>query len=375
MRKEISTLDFDMFSEKDCVAVDRGLAEFRAGRPVLLMGNGETIAALPAEGLSASRLAAFRKFCAPAQPLLAITAQRAQALGLKLAEPIALNVAEADADSVLSLAADAKVSPNVEAVAAPASAVAAIELAKLAFGLPAVLVARAPAQTSSEIPVVEINADAVGKFRSSIIRSLKIAARADVPLQGSPSAQFVVFNDALGGHPTAIIIGKPDFSRPVPVRLHSACLTGDVFGSRRCDCGDQLRLALANLEAAGGGIVLYLAQEGRGLGLINKMRAYTLQDAGLDTVDANTTLGFDDDERDYDIAARMLEILGCKDVLLLTNNPAKVDALMEKGINISGRLPLITPVNADNRRYLTAKATRAGHHLDHLMAALADSDR
>jgi GTP cyclohydrolase II len=116
-------------------------------------------------------------------------------------------------------------------------------------------------------------------------------------------------------------------------------------------------------------------QEGRGLGLINKMRAYTLQDAGLDTVDANTTLGFDDDERDYDIAARMLEILGCKDVLLLTNNPAKVDALMEKGINISGRLPLITPVNADNRRYLTAKATRAGHHLDHLMAALADSDR
>jgi GTP cyclohydrolase II len=372
MRKDISTLDFELFNDPDYVAVDRGLAEFRAGRPVLLIGNGETIAALPVEGLTAARLAAFREFCAPAQPHLAITAQRAQALGLK--GPLALNVAHADADAILSLAADAKISAPVEAVTTPVSAVGAIELAKLAFGLPAVLVAETPTRVSSEIPIIEINADAVGQFRGSIIRSLKIASRADIPLQGIPSAQFVVFNDALGGHPTAIVIGKPDLSRPVPVRLHSACLTGDVFGSRRCDCGDQLRLALANLEAAGGGIVLYLAQEGRGLGLINKMRAYALQDAGLDTVDANTTLGFDDDERDYDIAARMLEILGCKDVLLLTNNPAKVDALVAKGINISGRLPLITPVNADNRRYLTAKATRAGHHLDHLVAALADTD-
>jgi len=112
----------------------------------------------------------------------------------------------------------------------------------------------------------------------------------------------------MGGSPVAIIVGKPDFSAAVPVRLHSACLTGDVFGSRRCDCGDQLRLALARLEALGGGVILYLAQEGRGLGLANKMRTYRLQDDGLDTFDANTTLGFDDDEREYGIAARML---GC----------------------------------------------------------------
>jgi GTP cyclohydrolase II len=158
----------------------------------------------------------------------------------------------------------------------------------------------------------------------------------------------------------------------VPVRLHSACLTGDVFGSRRCDCGDQLRLALSRLDDHGGGVILYLEQEGRGLGLANKMRAYGLQDAGLDTIDANATLGFDDDERDYGIAGRMLQILGINRVRLLTNNPAKLDGLAHAGIDVVGRIPLQGPVNADNRRYLTAKATRAGHKLDHLLAALAE---
>ena len=161
-------------------------------------------------------------------------------------------------------------------------------------------------------------------------------------------------------------------SKPVPVRLHSACLTGDVFGSRRCDCGDQLKIALARLEDIGGGIILYLAQEGRGLGLANKMRTYQMQDDGLDTVDANTTLGFDDDERDYGIAARMLQILHCTRIALLTNNPAKLDGLGKAGIEIVRRIALEAPINADNRRYLTAKAARAGHHLDHLMASLAD---
>ena len=139
--------------------------------------------------------------------------------------------------------------------------------------------------------------------------------------------RFVVFRDAFGDDPVAVIVGTPDMSKPVPVRIHSACLTGDVFGSRRCDCGDQLKLALARLQEAGGGVILYLAQEGRGVGLANKMRTYKLQDAGLDTVDANTTLGFDDDERDYGVAVRMLQMLGCTRVVLLTNNPAKLDGL------------------------------------------------
>ena len=195
-----------------------------------------------------------------------------------------------------------------------------------------------------------------------------------MPLNSGTRTRFVVFRDATGGTPVAIIVGKPDFAEPVPVRLHSACLTGDVFGSRRCDCGDQLKLALARLEDMGGGIILYLAQEGRGLGLANKMRTYQMQDGGLDTVDANTTLGFDDDERDYGIAARMLQMLNCTQVVLLTNNPAKLDGLAKAGIEIASRMPLETPSNADNRRYLTAKAARAGHRLDHLMASLANQD-
>jgi GTP cyclohydrolase II len=171
----------------------------------------------------------------------------------------------------------------------------------------------------------------------------------------------------------AVIVGTPDFSKPVPVRIHSACLTGDVFGSRRCDCGAQLQLALTRLQEAGGGIILYLAQEGRGVGLANKMRTYKLQDGGLDTVDANTTLGFDDDEREYGVAVRMLQMLGCARVVLLTNNPAKLDGLAKAGIEITGRMPLETPINADNHRYMTAKAARAGHQLGHLISAFAEA--
>ena len=184
--------------------------------------------------------------------------------------------------------------------------------------------------------------------------------------------RFVAFRDALGDDSVAIIVGDPDHTRPVRVRLHSACLTGDVFASRRCDCGDQLRLSLARLVETGGGIILYLAQEGRGLGLGNKLRTYQLQEAGLDTVDANTVLGFDDDERDYGVAARMLEMLRIRRIVLLTNNPTKVNDLAELGIEITGRLPIEAPVNSDNARYLAAKAARAGHQLGHLIASLAE---
>jgi GTP cyclohydrolase II len=222
--------------------------------------------------------------------------------------------------------------------------------------------ARLPA--AFDPPLMTVAAKAVAKFRHEIIRSLAIASEANVPLTNGVSTRFVVFRDAIGASQVAIIVGDPDYSEPVPVRLHSACLTGDVFGSRRCDCGDQLKLAVTHLKEAGGGVILYLQQEGRGLGLANKMRAYALQDLGLDTVDANTTLGFDDDERNYDAAARMLEILGCNRVIMLTNNPHKLDGLADAGIEISSRLPLATPIHAHNRRYLSALALRAGHMLD-----------
>ncbi len=212
--------------------------------------------------------------------------------------------------------------------------------------------------------IIRVEADTVARFADDAIGSLIVASEASVPLTSGTSTRFVVFRDAIGGSPVAIIVGKPDFKAAVPVRLHSACLTGDVFGSRRCDCGDQLRLALVRLEELGGGVILYLAQEGRGLGLANKMRTYRLQDDGLDTIDANTTLGFDDDERDYGIAARMLEMLNCTRIVLLTNNPAKLDGLASAGIEIAGRMPLEAPINADNRRYMIAKAERSGHRFD-----------
>jgi GTP cyclohydrolase II len=357
------------------VRVERALSEFRSGRPVIMTAADERTIVLPVDGMTDARLAAFRALCAPARLDLVVTDRRAHALGLAAAGPIAFVVGDTDsAAAILSLATDARLARRPDVIGVGRTAGAAIELAKLAQRLPALLVAegREHVAVGGELPLVSVPAAAVAPFRAAAVRSLSIASQAQVPLNGGLPARFVVFRDAIGGTATAVIVGAPDFSQPVPVRVHSACLTGDVFGSRRCDCGDQLRLALARLEEKGGGIILYLRQEGRGLGLVNKMRAYQLQDEGLDTLDANAALGFDDDERDYGSAVRMLEMLGCKRVLLLTNNPAKLDWLAHAGIEVSGRIALQGPINADNRRYLTAKATRAGHKLDHLLAVLAE---
>jgi GTP cyclohydrolase II len=356
-----------LFGTKGQVAVTRGIAEFHAGRPVLVSGGGEALLTLPVEGLDAPRLAEFLSLCAPVLPKLVITARRALALGLGATTPVALPLtADFDVHVILALVADAKIDRPIEAKSVGPAATAAIQLVKLSQGLPAVLVADVAANSAmAAMPdVVTVEAEAVACYGNEI-QSLTIANKASVPLGSGQRACFYVFHDAMGGSQVAVVVGAPNFSEPVLVRLHSACLTGDVFGSRRCDCGDQLKLALEQIEEAGGGVVLYLAQEGRGLGLANKMRTYQMQDDGLDTVDANTTLGFDSDERDYGIAARMLQMLGCNRVVLLTNNPVKLEALAKSGIEVLGRRPLEAPINPDNYRYLTAKATRAGHLLDH----------
>jgi GTP cyclohydrolase II len=365
-----------LFGTREFVGVSRGLAEFRAGRPMVIRDGNETVLALPVESLDAERLDAFTAQCAPEPPRLIITARRASSLGLHAGTPLALQlVPGADAASVLALVAAAKPIHVVSAEPAGPAATAAIDLVKLVQLLPAVLVANVgPAQAQIvDPPMVTVEAEAVARFRIEARRSLTIAGEASVPLTASMSTRFVAFRDAFGDSPVAVVVGNPDPSKPVPVRLHSACLTGDVFGSRRCDCGDQLKLALARLQEAGGGIILYLAQEGRGVGLANKMRTYQLQDTGLDTVDANTTLGFDDDERDYSVAVRMLQTLGYTRIVLLTNNPAKLDSLAKGGIEIAGRMPIEAPINADNRRYLTAKATRNGHHLADLIVSLTEA--
>src|ERR1043166_8174385 len=375
MRNGDASVVSSLFGAPGQVEVERGLAEFRGGRPVRITTAGQSIVALPVDGIDARRLAAFAAFAAPALPRLVITSRRARALGLDVSEPVAIALdGSEDIERIEALIAAVAAPRPLEAKAANAPAKAAITLAKFAQRLPALLVAETDT-AYADPPLVCVEAESIARFRRSVLQSLAIASEAQVPLHGGHAARFVVFRDAIGGNSVAVVVGKPDFSKPVPVRLHSACLTGDVFGSRRCDCGDQLKLALARLDETGGGVILYLDQEGRGVGLVNKMRAYQLQDEGLDTVDANTTLGFDDDERDYGIAARMLEILGCTRVRLLTNNPAKLDSLARAGIEVKGRLPLYTPINADNRRYLTAKLKRAGHRLDRLVASLSEAGK
>ena len=370
------TVVSSLFGPRQQVGVNRGVAEFNARRPVLISGRRDLLLALPVEGLDAQRLAEFVVLCAPAVPRLVVTKRRALALGFNASSPVAMGLDGAfDVVTIFALVTDIKINRPVDAVAAGPAAAAAIELVKLSHGLPAVLVADVEmgSAITSDRNIVTVDAAAVADFRDDMVQSLTIASRASVPLNSGARADFVIFRDAMGGTQAAIIVGDPDFAKPVLVRLHSACLTGDVFGSRRCDCGDQLQLALKRLEeTSGGGIVLYLAQEGRGLGLANKMRTYQMQDDGLDTVDANTTLGFDDDERGYGVAARMLQMLGCHSVVLLTNNPAKLNGLARSSIEIAGRMPLEAPINADNRRYLTAKAARAGHQLNHLLASLAE---
>jgi GTP cyclohydrolase II len=359
-----------LFGSREHLDVSRALSEFQARRPIRITAPDENLIALPVEGLDDNRLQEFAALCSPVGPRLIVTQQRARVLGMETSTPLALSLPPAvDASSIFALAAGGESRFAGGAQAASFAACAAIRLVKLARGLPAILAADAPAiegETLQSISVVD--ADAVKRFRADTAGRLARASEASIPMASGASARFVVFRDALGTDQVAIIVGKPDRSKPVPVRLHSACLTGDVFGSRRCDCGDQLQLAIGRLEALGGGIILYLAQEGRGIGLANKMRAYGLQDGGLDTRDANTTLGFEDDERDYGTAALMLRALDCTRIVLLTNNPAKLDGLTKAGIEIPARIPLEAPVTSHNKRYLTAKAVRSGHKLVTLKA-------
>lgn len=193
---------------------------------------------------------------------------------------------------------------------------------------------------------------------------VKVEAVADLPTKFGRFKIIAFYNNRDGKEHIALVHGNVLGRDKVLTRLHSECLTGDALGSLRCDCRDQLGVALERIAAEGCGVLLYLRQEGRGIGLLNKIRAYALQDGGLDTVDANAALGFRDDERDYAVAAHMLASLTVRSVELLTNNPRKVDELAKNGIDVSGRVAHVIPANEHNRFYLQTKATRSGHFID-----------
>ena len=213
----------------------------------------------------------------------------------------------------------------------------------------------------SDFPLMQITADEALAHMTAPPKLAPVAS-ASLPLEAYNVSRLHVFRDPDGQREHyAIEIGNPDLSRPVLTRLHSACFTGDVLGSLKCDCGPQLQSALARMGKEGAGVLLYLNQEGRGIGLANKMRVYDLQDQGFDTVEANHQLGFEDDERDFRLAATLLNELGIKQIRLLTNNPGKVQTLADSGIDVIARLPLAVGRNAQNLRYLNVKARKSGH--------------
>ncbi len=242
------------------------------------------------------------------------------------------------------------------------TAAAALELARIAGILPAFLVDPAGAGEPQPVAVSDLAAYADAG-------ALRIVTRARLPVSASEDAEIVAFRSSadLREH-VALIIGRQSGDRQPLVRLHSECLTGDILGSLKCDCGPQLDAALQAMarearETGGWGVLLYMRQEGRGIGLVNKLRAYRLQDQGFDTVEANQRLGLPDEARDFPVAARMLELLGAREIRLLTNNPAKVAALQAARINVSERVPHQLPENPHNVRYLATKRDRSGHIL------------
>lgn len=357
--------------------VHRAVADLRRGTPVLLRGDAELVvlAAETAEAPGLSELAAL----AAGPPVLLLAPARAASLLRRPVEPVGPAVALRapgllDPSVVRGIAdptAPQLLPGHPELAATPELAGAALALAKLGRLLPAAIAApaRAGAEAIAErlsilgVPAADVlgHPDAVG---AALVR----VAEARVPLEDAPDARVVAFRapDA-GVEHLAIVIGEPaevPLDGPAPlVRLHSECFTGDLLGSLRCDCGTQLRAALRRIAAHGAGALLYLAQEGRGIGLASKLRAYALQDRGLDTVDANRALGWNADERNFLLAATMLNQLGIGRVRLLTNNPDKLAALASCGIIVAGREGLTVAPNGVNDHYLATKARRFGHLL------------
>lgn len=360
------------------LGVDRAMAEIRRGRFVAIRGaNGAAVIAQAAEGLDAD---SFRALAAISggTPALTITARRAVVLGLGEPEsktvtlltepPLSIETAQAIADPLAEFDLGAlKVSSRNATTYDGESA--AVILTKLARLLPSAVTAPIVSPDAEDLArwalrhdTVLIDAGDIFQYERTTARSLSLVSEARVPLADAEDTRIAAFRPQDGGiEHLAIIIGSPNPREPVLTRIHSECFTGDLLGSLRCDCGDQLRGAIAEISATGAGVLLYLAQEGRGIGLVNKLRAYTLQDDGFDTIDANEQLGFDADERVFLPAARMLQILGFNRVNLMSNNPQKVAGLEACGIHVTERVTHAFPSNKHNEGYLRTKVARGGH--------------
>lgn len=355
----------DLFGDTAQTAVERALAELRAGRPVVVEAEGRFVMAVAAELVSPALLSGLIRI-GGAEASLVLTPARLRALGEpEAAAPRAIPLDGLDGARIMALACERGAQLREPAIPADAAAAAALELAKLALLLPAMLVAPLTPASVDTLPAVTVRASALRSFDERLSSDIRIVSRAPVPLLAARHAEFVVFRGGEGMRDqVAIIVGTPDPAKPVMVRLHSACLTGDLFGSLRCDCGDQLRGTVAAMAKAGGGVLLYLDQEGRGNGIANKIRAYKLQHEGMDTYEADETLGFDLDGRRFGFAAAMLRQLGYSQVVLMTNNPEKADTMRRSGLQVVDLRNVYGRRGAENVRYLIAKRERAGHAID-----------
>jgi GTP cyclohydrolase II len=351
---------FDAAGER---AVDRAIAEYRAGRPVAILNGSETLLTLNVEALD-DRIAAAFDALAPGRARLILPAARLRRLGLERSQPgvVSFPLPDATRAEVLAL----RIESRIDAPVAPTDALdeAALELARVTMVTPAVYAVPVATDTLSA-QIVQIEAADINDYRASQVKAMKIVGRAPVPLEFAAETEFVVFRGGEGlRDQVAIIVGKPDLSKPVAIRMHSACLTGDLFGSLKCDCGDQLRGTVQKMAEGDGGILLYLDQEGRGNGIANKMRAYKLQSQGWDTYDADEVLGFGLDQRRFDFAAVMLRQLGVDTVRVMTNNPEKIGALKAAGLEVVADQRAFGRPTAENIRYLASKRDRAGHFID-----------
>jgi GTP cyclohydrolase II len=365
--------------------VERTIFDLRRGLPVVVRRADGMHLIAPVEGITAALFDEMRRG-ARGPTRLILTRHRLAHLGLDQ-PPEAAGFALQSGDTrmdVIRWAADPAVEQPTGRAVSPATEVerAALTLIRRGLLIPAAICVTPDnsftrtieARLSSAELLSVATADVFVHCRGEPL--LQWTSEAKVPLEAAVNARFVVFREAgvMREHVAILIGDEAHWAARVPVRLHSACLTGDLFGSLRCDCGPQLRVSVAEIGKRGGGILLYLAQEGRGIGLVNKMRAYQIQDDGLDTVDADRGLGFGKDERNYAMAREMLAQLGITHIDLLTNNPAKVEAMNREPIRVAGHSGIYGRLTKENRRYLTTKARRAGHWLDALLSEPFASD-
>jgi GTP cyclohydrolase II len=346
--------------------IARARADLDIGVPVVVTGGDGAVLVAAAETVNAGRLAELR---AMGPAVLAVTGWRAATLRARAYDGDVARVvipADADlgwvravADPAFDLMSPMKGPLRTEREGDAVLHRAAISLCKAARLLPAAVVVPLAGAVPEGLTVVTA---AAALDDAPTVMTEVVAAR--VPLSVSEAGRLHIFRPADGAEEHyAVEIGSPPRDRPVLARLHSACFTGDLLGSLKCDCGPQLRAALAQMGAEGAGVLLYLNQEGRGIGLANKMRAYALQDQGFDTVEANHRLGFEDDERDFRIGADILKRMGFSAVRLLTNNPAKVSRMQDCGMTVVERVPLKVESNRHNEGYLATKAAKSGHLL------------